>query len=693
MRFLILLNTISRLSNARFKNCQNEYKYLHFGDFNMEIRKEIIEPLKELPKEKRDQFAHDIADKWAKWDDNRSEQISTAQKIIEEVYLKQPKKKQKGNLEWKSDVKLNALYNIKRTKKAALWREMWSEPKQMFDVKGTNDETEQTANTQKAALVDSLIKMNIGKQYDKSADDLLDIGEMIFKTDWEQRKKIVKRQRKDIGFVLMNLFRNAAGAGYKMSENLQDIELPYYENARVESISPFMFVFDHTKFKYADKASWDSLIKIYKRFDTLENIKNNGAYTITKEMISDLDNSTEHNSGTEENKKLIDLREDNEYGGQYSILYAHGDFKIDGKLYKNYIAEVLAGRYLIRFEENPAYINPFIFCALEIDPLTKRGISPLKCVLPLCQKAEELTNTAMDVQMLKANPPMYVDESFFDEENTPEDGRIELYPGEIIQLKSTYNGTMPQPVTVSGEGIGDLLNLSNQKISDLSSVSNFMYGNVTDTKRTATELSLVDKGASAQTSKELDVINQDLTIPMIQNVAELLAMFKDGVDYVYMQEKGENVEYKITNQIRQAQYNYVYEDRNAIENRKSKFEQLFQMFNSVGQNPDLFQMVNWRETITTAIEMLDFENPDKFLNGTSPAEQFSEQLKQIPPEYQEQVCGMFSQQLQQMTQEYQAQQQQQEMQQQAQNQVEMDMMREQARQQAEQQIMGGLVNE
>jgi hypothetical protein len=115
------------------------------------------------------------------------------------------------------------------------------------------------------------------------------------------------------------------------------------------------------------------------------------------------------------------------------------------------------------------------------------------------------------------------------------------------------------------------------------------------------------------------------------------------------------------------------------------------MFSEVGQNPELFKMVNWRETITTAIEMLDFENPDKFLNGTSPAEQFGEELKQIPPEFQEQVCGMFSQQLQQMTQQYQQQQQQQEMQQQAQNQVQMQMYRDQARQQAENEMMQEVV--
>ena len=95
-----------------------------------------------------------------------------------------------------------------------------------------------------------------------------------------------------------------------------------------------------------------------------------------------------------------------------------------------------------------------------------------------------------------------------------------------------------------------------------------------------------------QASKELDTINQDLTIPMIKNVAELLAMFKDGVDFVYAQEKGKNYEYKITNEIRQAEYNYFYEDRNAIADRKAKFNEMFQIFQSVGQDPNLSKMID-----------------------------------------------------------------------------------------------------
>ena len=657
----------------------------------MEIVNEVIESLEDLSEDRQKKLATEIAAKFASWDDDRSSQISTAREIMSEVYLQQPSKKYEGDLEWKSDVKLNALYNIKRTRKAQLWHEMWSNSEQMFEVRGTNEQTEQTAKYQKAAIVDSLNKMEVQRQYDKVADDLFDVGEMIFKTDWEQRKKVVKRQRKDVGFVIMNVLRNMTGSGYTMSEKMQDVEIPYYENARVEEVSPLMFVFDHTKFKQGDKKGWDSLWKIYKRFDTFENIKANKVYNITPEIIEKF-NKTKA-SDDSDNKELIDLRDEDEYGGQLSILYCHGDFKINGKIYKNYIAEVLAGQYLIRFEENPLFINPFIYCALEIDPLTKRGISPLKCALSLVKEQERLTNTAMDVQKLRANPPVWAPEGLFDENNTNKDGTVPIAPGKVLEFKNDFSGQLPTPVTLSGEGINDLINYSDQKISDLTSVSNFMYGNVTDTKRTATELSLVDKGASTQTSKELDIINQDLTIPMIQNVAELLAMFKDGVDYVYTKEQGKDVEYQITNAIRQAQYEYIYEDRNAIENRKQKFDQVFSMMSGAAQNQQLFNMFDWKETYSTAFEMLGFDNPDKFFADETPADQFAQELKQIPPELQGQAVQMLQQYLGQMTQQYQQQQQQQEMQQQAQKQVDMDMLRNQYRQQYQQQAENEMMQE
>ncbi|MCD7779814.1 MAG: hypothetical protein LUH05_04000 [Candidatus Gastranaerophilales bacterium] len=643
------------------------------------IEEQIKDNQSELSEEQKNALAASISQKFNQWDTDRSDQIAIARELMQYTYLQQGVKKYEGELEWKSDVKLNTIYNIKRTKKSAIWREIWQNPQQMFTVNGTNAQTEEMAKNQKAAIVDSLQKMNIGKQYDKAIDDLYDIGEMIFKTDWEKRTKVVKRQKKDVGFVYNNIIPLMTQAGYMQS----DINIPVYENARVESISPFMFVFDHSKFKLYNKRSWDSCIKIYKRFDTIENIKNNTVYNIPDDVIDELKMQKDVESA--ENKEIIDLRDETQYGGQYSVLYAHGDFVVDGKTYKNYIAEVLADKWLIRFEENPMFINPFIFCALEYNPLTKRGISPLLSVLNMCKEEEKLTNNAFDVQKLTANPPCWVHEDLLNDENTNTDGTIPYSPGKLLPFKNDYNGGQPVEAKFSAGGISDLLGLLNQKIADTSSVSSVMYGNIETQKRTATELNLADKGSSSQVSKELDTINQDLTIPMIENVAELLATFKDGVEYVYLQEKGENLQFKIDNTIRQAQYQYTYEDRNAINDRKNKFQELFQIFSTVGKDQELRQMINWREVLVTAVEMVGFDNSEKFFLPQTQEAQLFEQFKKLPDPVKKQLLPMFQQSAQQVIQQFQQTQRNNELQQQAMGDVQRDNYRDMIKQKLEQQ--------
>ena len=652
--------------------------------FSMEIKTEIVNDLKELDDKQKEKFAQKIADNFSKWDDDRNSQITTAKDIMEEVYLKQPSYKRDKN-DWKSNVHLNKLYNIKKAIKSMLWREVYPNANQMFDVRGTNEETESNAKTQKAAIVDSFNKMNISKQYDLAVDSLLDIGEMVAKVDWVSKKKIVKRQKRDVGLILQSIVSKVTGAGYEQIP-LRDVEIPIYENARVETINPFMFVFDHSKFKLYDEESWDSCMKIYKRFDTIENIKANKVYDIKQEWIDDL--NQDKDGQTVENKETSDLRDELQHGDSFSVMFAHGDFKIDGKIYKNYIAEVLAGKYLIRFEKNPMHINPFVFCALEYDPLTKRGISLLKSVIDMCKEEEALTNKAFDAQKLTINPVLLAPSGLFDDENTDADGRIVYEPGKVIEFEDDLSGKQPVPVQINTTGIYDLLGLLDRQISDTSSVSDVMLGNIESQKRTATELSLADKGSSSQVGKILDVFYQDFTIPIVQKVAELLAMFKYGSEFVFLQEKGKNTEYEVTNAIRQAQYNYVYEDRNALHDKKAKAMELLELFTRAASDPELRDQLDLKEALIDVAETIGYDNTDKYFKDETPAQQFADQLKQIPQEMQGQVIQELQGQLQQMIQRYQMQQQQAQMQARAQGQVQMQALRDNARAQMEAQAMG-----
>lgn len=232
-------------------------------------------------------------------------------------------------------------------------------------------------------------------------------------------------------------------------------------------------------------------------------------------------------------------------------------------------------------------------------------------------------------------------------------------------------------------GISDLLGLLEQKISDISNVSSVMYGNIENEKRTATELNLADKGSTAQSSKMLDIIYQDLTIPTIKNIAEILAMFKPDNEFVYAQEKGINTEYKITPEIRQAEYQYYYEDRNALFDYNNRIKELYQICQGAFQLPELAQQLDSKEIFTMLVETLHIDNVEKLFKDMSPAQQLGDMVKSLPQEVQGQIVPAFTQQIQQYMQNLQQNQLMQQMQQEAQQQVQMEQMKDNARMQAE----------
>lgn len=601
------------------------------------IEENINEKDKKLTGEDRKKIAQRIKSNFDEWNELRQEQIDTAKKIMSEVYQYQGAKYTKDEDNWRSDVHLGKLLCIKRAKVANIWREMWSNPEQMFSVKGTNEETQQNAELQKSSIVDSLNKMNIGKQYDDAMYNLIDVGEAIFFVDWLEKQKTVKRFRNS-NFIFEQISRVFNGG--KMPQD--KITLPYYQNARVRSINPLMFVFDTSNFDKNDFETFDHCQKIWKRFETLENLRANKIYNIPQDVIEDLRLETDKSEN--ENKATSEYIDEDTKGNGYEVLLMHGDIRYNGKLYKNYIAEVLAGKYLIRFEENPLYINPFILCALEYSPITKRGISMLKAPFELCKVQEDLFNTSIDMQKLHANPPQYANDSFFDATLT----ELQLKPGKVIKVKNGYQGGYPQAVNINPTALDSFVVGVGNSIDNLSSTNNNLNGTVMRSERKATELQLADQGAKTQISKELDTINQDLTVPMIEKVAEVLAMFKDGVDYIFTKEKGKDKELRITNEIRQAQYLYTYEDRNALLEQKGKFQELFQLFQNIAQDPQLRQMCNWRELITTAVELVGFDNSDKFFMPESPLTEIYQQLTQAPQEVQQAVAQQLPMILQQM---------------------------------------------
>lgn len=575
---------------------------------DIQIEKES--KFKKLSKDDRDELARKISDWWGEFHGKRETQLKTAREIEKQIFLNQPDRN--ANKKWKSNIKENKLYTTWDSMKSSMWKEIWSNEEQMFDVQGTSKEYEEMAETQKQAMVHALKRMEAGTQFDKAADYWAVYGDFVYKTDWKSRKKKVKRFDPYQGYI--------------------EQELPLEENANIEAINPMFFNFDTTKYKYGDKASWDSCPKIFKRFASIEEIKANPMYKLTKEQELDLDISEETKTTSKESDNTLATMK--KYGELYEVLFLHGDIKFNNVLYKNVVAEVLAGKYLIFFDENPVYINPFIWDCTMLDPETGRGISPLKSILEMSNGKEELLNKACDIAELNANPCHWVSDTFLKEKY--KNGTVDYEPGKVLEYENSYQGGFPQAVKFDASGIADIISVLANNISDTSAVNANIMGNVEQGKRTATEMQLANNGSNSRIAMKLDKIYQ-INLRIIENVAELLAMFKNEPETLLVKEKGQRVAVEITNAIRQGSYYYVYEDRNALIDRRAKVQEAFNMFNAAGNNEVLSQRIDWVEVLKTGLESVGFDNADKFFTEPSEIDQVADFVKQLPPEMQQAI--------------------------------------------------------
>lgn len=161
-------------------------------------------------------------------------------------------------------------------------------------------------------------------------------------------------------------------------------------------------------------------------------------------------------------------------------------------------------------------------------------------------------------------------------------------------------------------------------------------GNIEQGKRTATEMQLARNGSDSRQAMVLDKIYQ-VSLNVIENVAELFAMFKTDPEIILIKDKGQRQEIEITSAIRQAQYQYYYEDRNALIDRRAKLQEAFSMLNAAANNPVLFERIDWVEALRTGLESDGFDNVDKFFKEPSEVDQVADFVKKLPPEMQQAI--------------------------------------------------------
>ena len=555
---------------------------------------------KQLSKEHKDALVKKISSDFTKFNSQRSSNLEKASDLANEIFFKNDFKFLRDkNKKWKAKIKMCKTFMFYQTLKAFIWRNTYANVNSMFDVSGENHDSNNMSNKQKAMLVDIFEKMDFQKTCDKVIDNALLFGELISFTAW---KKKYQDYRRPVEFF-QNLFSSDFVKLPKVLEAIKNGKNYWvdtkktYDNPYVYPVNPADLVFDTSQVD-----NWDSCPKIYRTYKTPSDIINNQYYSLTDEEKEEIMSLTA--SGAENNK--FKANEDVVNGSTIEILEHWGDLKLpNGEVLKNWHAVIVGRKYLVEFGKNERLINPFSYGAFITDPETKRGISPLYCVLSLAHFQEDLVNRTCNLQALNENPPLLAPEGFFDEDE------IELYPGKIIEYGDNLTPTAAfQQLNFNSTVYLNDISFLNDLMAEVSGIFPNMIGSVeTTSPKTATEINTKAQGQMTRLSMLVDTINQDFILPNVEKVAKLCADFKSGVETVFLNKENQPELIEIDDTVRQADYKYTYSDRSNATLKSEQADMLVQAVEKFAQKINL----NLEEIFIWYFEQKGVDNPERFL--------------------------------------------------------------------------------
>ncbi|MBE7709024.1 MAG: hypothetical protein E7Z93_01105 [Cyanobacteria bacterium SIG32] len=547
----------------------------------MKMKFETEDLTKKIKQEEEHSLAVAIVGKYDKFEESRNQQLQDIKSVRNAIY----EATIPSVNAWGSKMQLPEIYELAQTLKSHLVQNLYSHPEAMFDVSGTNPQTQAYANRQKAMLVNTFERMKLEDEFEKIIDSIVETGETTLFIGWETKVKQTRRAQ-----TLDEQILNPTEQGFVVEEKI------VYDNAKIKHIKSEDFVFDKTN---ADK--WDNCAKIYRTYSTLDEIVSDKANNLLTDEKLEILKGVVANKKNKQDDRAID-------GKKLEILEYWGDVELsDGTVLKNWLVVVGARKEIIRFEPNPFVINPFIHANIIECPTTGRGISPLRVALILNNISSTILNKQIDALALMMNPPYLAPKGCFK-------GEQDVRPGKIIEYDAALMPNQPTPLSFDKAMQGwDFLNYFKGTIESATGIFKNMAGNIQSAERTATELNYSVNGQEARLNMMLDAVNRKVIVPMVEKTAEIIANFKLGREVIGLNDHGKSMFLEIDDNIRNANYIYRYGDRKATFERKAKLKELFEVVKSFAQVPEVEEKIDWMECFKFALEQYGIENSNNFL--------------------------------------------------------------------------------
>ena len=381
-------------------------------------------------------------------DSQRQKQKADIKEVEDAIFLKTPDKFQ-----------MTDLFELYQTFKSHVWENLYSNLESLFDVKGLNEKSEQTAHLQKHNLQKYFELGKLQNVLDEAIDFLIRKSEAIIFVGWKTEEKFVRRM-KNVSF-----FDKVA----KKPQNKKQIVIErkkVYDGLDLRAIDPENIVFDVEKQNFF----------IYQTYVTLEELScAQGFNLLDEETFNQLRAYVESSQKKKNVKGLID--------DKVELLEYWGDVKLaDGSVVKNQVVVVVARQFVIRQELNPYIIKPFVVMDILKDPDTKRGFVYLKTALPMKEKSQQIFINQLRALEFVTNPAYLAPKGAFS--NIDQNAQ----PGKIIEYEPSLMPQAPTPLNMAGalQGWEFLSYLKNIEETSTGIFKNFT--GVIDKARSATEV-------------------------------------------------------------------------------------------------------------------------------------------------------------------------------------------------------------
>ena len=529
----------------------------------------------------KEQFLlNSIIEKYDYYDEQRNQQKSDNRLISQAIYNSTIPTVNS----WDCKIQLPEIYELAQTLKSHIVQNLYSHPDGMFDVSGADYDSQKFANKQKAMLVNTFEEMRVSDEIEKIVDSVVETGEVTLFIGWETRTKKIRRP-----LSLQEQIKNNTNEAFIVEDKV------VYDNAKVKFINYEDFVFDKNS-----ASNWDNCSKIYRTYQTFDEIKTNKSNNmLNTQKLELLKGGMAKKQGY--NEKYTN--------NKIEVLEFWGDIELpDGDVLKNQLISIAGRKVVIRLENNPFVINPFIHANIIECPSTGRGISPLRVALILNNISSTILNKQLDALALMMNPPYLAPKGCFR-------GTQDVSPGKIIEYDSALMTSVPTPLTFDKAMTGwDFLSYFKTTTESATGIFKNMSGNLHSADRTATEINYSVNGQEARLNMILESINRKIIVPMVEKTAELISNFKIGKESILITDKGETQFVDIDDNVRNSNYIYRYGDRKASFERKYKLKEFFEVIQSFVQAPGVSQRINWIECFKFALEQYGIENANNFLS-------------------------------------------------------------------------------